>query len=60
MTVVLETGLNTQVCNYSRGRRAQPYNFPIENGSEPLRKEEIDETMNDCGVVEDLNTQVGK
>ena len=30
--------------------RAQLYDLLIENGSEPLKKEEIDEMMDDCGV----------
>ena len=35
--MVLETGLNTQVGNYSRGWGAQLYDLLIENGSEPLK-----------------------
>ena len=30
--------------------RAQLYNLLIDNGSDPLKKEDIDEMMDDCGV----------
>ena len=44
--MVLETDLNTQVGSCMG---AQFYNFLIDNGREPLKKEEIDEMMDDCG-----------
>ena len=30
--------------------RAQLYDLLIDNGSEPLNKDEVDEMMDDCGV----------